>query len=129
MNLSDKIRMLREEKRYSQTEFSKLIGVKNNTVWRWENGKAKPNANFLIKIAKTLGVDISLLTDDTVNETFTITTPEVKEQTFKGDKGSIIYHFANGEKIEFPATVSLIPEIKKLITQRATEINKEATNQ
>ena len=32
MNLSDKIRMLREEKRYSQTEFSKLIGVKNNTV-------------------------------------------------------------------------------------------------
>jgi len=38
----DKIKRLRG--RRTQTEFGRLVGVPKNTVWRWEAGRAHPDA-------------------------------------------------------------------------------------
>lgn len=43
MQLSDKIRLLREKYLLIQEEFAKELGVAASTVNRWETGKARPN--------------------------------------------------------------------------------------
>jgi DNA-binding transcriptional regulator YiaG len=43
MQLSDKIRLLREKYLLTQEEFAKELGVAASTVNRWETGKARPN--------------------------------------------------------------------------------------
>lgn len=43
MQLSDKIRMLREKFLLTQEDFAKELGVAASTVNRWETGKARPN--------------------------------------------------------------------------------------
>ena len=36
----------------SQTEFGKLLGVPNNTVWRWEAGRAAPDPEHARRLSK-----------------------------------------------------------------------------
>lgn len=43
MQLSEKIRVLREKFLLTQEDFAKELGVAPSTVNRWENGKARPN--------------------------------------------------------------------------------------
>lgn len=43
MQLSDKIRVLREKFLMTQEDFAKELGVASSTVNRWETGKARPN--------------------------------------------------------------------------------------
>ena len=40
----------------TQSEFAKVIGVKRNTICRWENGKRKPSINIIPKLAINLNV-------------------------------------------------------------------------
>ena len=65
MSFPERIKSLRTQRRYSQSELSKLIGVKNNTVWRWENNKAKPDTETIIKIAHALNTTVSYLLGET----------------------------------------------------------------
>lgn len=43
MQLSEKIRILREKLLLTQEDFAKELGVASSTVNRWETGKARPN--------------------------------------------------------------------------------------
>lgn len=43
MQLSEKIRILREKFLLTQEDFAKELGVAASTVNRWETGKARPN--------------------------------------------------------------------------------------
>lgn len=67
MSFSERIKFLRTQKRYSQTELSELIGVKNNTIWRWEKNKAKPDTETLVRIAHALDTTTSYLLGETDN--------------------------------------------------------------
>lgn len=40
--IGDRIRELRTSHRLSQTELSKLLHVSQQTITKWENGKAEP---------------------------------------------------------------------------------------
>lgn len=46
------IRVLRNEKGYSQKELAEMINVAQNTVSNWENGTREPDNATLIKLAK-----------------------------------------------------------------------------
>ena len=72
MIFPERIKSLRMQKRYSQTELSKIIGVKNNTIWRWENNKAKPDTEMILKIAEALNTTASYLLGETDNQTLDI---------------------------------------------------------
>jgi DNA-binding transcriptional regulator YiaG len=51
--LGRQIAATRKAARLSQTEFAERLGVVRNTVWRWETGRALPNAYQLNLIKRT----------------------------------------------------------------------------
>lgn len=64
MNISLKIKQLREEKKLSQDDFAQQIGVKRTTVGMIETGKQMPTIETLTNIVNIFGVDFNYLLDD-----------------------------------------------------------------
>ena len=54
--IGDKIRDLRNRKRLSQTELSKILHVSQQTITKWETGKAEPSSSAIANIAKYFSV-------------------------------------------------------------------------
>lgn len=59
--LGQKIRDLRKQKRLSQTELGKYIGVSQTTVTAWEKGRAEPSSGYLSKLADYFNVTTDYL--------------------------------------------------------------------
>lgn len=64
MNISEKIKRIREDKKLSQEKFGKKIGVKTNTVWRWETGQTVPQTKTLQKICVAFDIPLSKIVDE-----------------------------------------------------------------
>ncbi len=56
INIGEKIRLRREEKKVSQDEFAKYLGVTCKEVLKWENGELYPDFELLPVIANYFGV-------------------------------------------------------------------------
>ena len=54
MMISNNIRHARARKGMSQAQLALALGVKENTVWRWENNKSTPSARIIVDIARIL---------------------------------------------------------------------------
>lgn len=67
MKISEKIKELREKAGLTQEELAERTGVQRNTVWRWENDKAKLKADNIQRLSLVFNVDTSELMH-TVNE-------------------------------------------------------------
>ena len=52
------IKELRERKSLTQSELANLIGVNENTINDWENGKNLPDTNLIEKLSKALGISV-----------------------------------------------------------------------
>ncbi|MBQ2604804.1 MAG: response regulator [Clostridia bacterium] len=59
--LGKKIQKLREERGMTRTQFAEELGCVMPTIQRWESGTRLPDVPMLMRIAKTLGVNISEL--------------------------------------------------------------------
>ncbi len=59
--LGDSIRKIRELKSFSQQNLADETGVDQKTISRIEKGTLSPKFELLVKIAKTLGVNVSQL--------------------------------------------------------------------
>ena len=67
MNLSQKIRQLREEKEWSLNKLAEMAGVSKAYLSQLENNVSKqPSAEVLLKIASALGTTIADLLDKPV---------------------------------------------------------------
>ena len=64
MTLGNKIKQLREAKKYSQEELADLLRVHAVTISKWENGIQEPRAKRLNELAKILGVSNEYLLED-----------------------------------------------------------------
>lgn len=53
---AQRITFLRMSKNLKKSELSRMIGVKQATLAKWENGKSLPNGESLIKIWEALMV-------------------------------------------------------------------------
>ena len=133
MLFAERIKSLRTKERYSQTEFGEIVGVRPNTVWRWENNKAKPDAETIVKIARALNTTTAYLLGETDtpkqeinshNENITTIIPQTKEQSVKVDKGMMTYYFSNGERIELPAIPELVPVFQNMVNERLKSLQK-----
>ena len=49
MKIYEKVKEFREKTGLTQEELAEKMGVQRNTVWRWENGKAKISAPSIQK--------------------------------------------------------------------------------
>lgn len=54
MNIS--LKAARVNKKLTQKEAAKLLGISNNTLSKWENGKAFPSARRIVRITEVYGV-------------------------------------------------------------------------
>ncbi|MBQ7733859.1 MAG: helix-turn-helix transcriptional regulator [Synergistaceae bacterium] len=62
------LKYYREQAGLSMQKLSELIGVKLNTIWRWETGKASPSVEIAKGLAKIFGITESeLLHGPTLN--------------------------------------------------------------
>jgi len=65
MELSERIKMARFMAGYrgrgSAARFCRDAGLRDNTLWCYENGRYKPSAEKLAAIAKTAGADLAWL--------------------------------------------------------------------
>jgi transcriptional regulator with XRE-family HTH domain len=65
MALSDRIRQLRKEARWSQAELGDKIGTDSQRISRYETDKITPSLDAIIRIAEALNISIDhLLIDD-----------------------------------------------------------------
>lgn len=65
MTISERIRLIRQQKNISQNELAKAAGINVKSLSRYELGSSIPPANALKAIADALGVSAdALLTDD-----------------------------------------------------------------
>lgn len=64
MNIGDKIKKFRLEKKLTQKELGDRLGVSQATYQQWEKGKRNPKRETIIKIANALDIPVSFLYDD-----------------------------------------------------------------
>lgn len=58
MDIGEKIREIRERNHLSRDSFAERLNISRTTVYRWEEGKFKPNTSNLISISKEFGVKL-----------------------------------------------------------------------
>ena len=61
MLIGNKFRDLRKEKKLSQNELGKSIGVSQTTVTAWETGRAEPASTYIKKLADFFNVSADYL--------------------------------------------------------------------
>ena len=49
------LKYYRERAKFSQKTLAEKVGVQENTVWRWENGRAVPSAEIVRQLAEIFG--------------------------------------------------------------------------
>ncbi|WP_353242285.1 helix-turn-helix transcriptional regulator [Providencia sp.] len=51
ISIGEKIKLMRESERLnSRPEVAKMLGIGNDALWRYEEGKSIPNAEFIIRL-------------------------------------------------------------------------------
>ncbi len=61
MTIGEKIRELREKKHWSQKQLAKKAGVSETYIKKYERGEVCPSNQTMYKLAKALGVDVTVL--------------------------------------------------------------------
>lgn len=67
LNLQEKLKQLRGEKKLSQKELANLIGYGQSTVANWETATTEPNIQQLLKLSDFFSVSIDYLVGNTDN--------------------------------------------------------------
>jgi transcriptional regulator with XRE-family HTH domain len=60
--MGERFKRLREAARLTQEEASERSGVPVSTLRNWEQGQRLPRIDLAMKLARTLGVDMNVLT-------------------------------------------------------------------
>lgn len=59
--INKRIRQLREEKRWTQTDLARMMHVTPATVCRWESGQKFPEAKKIARLGDLFGVSMDFL--------------------------------------------------------------------
>ncbi len=88
MTTGQKIKQLRKEKGWSQTELSKATGLHMTIISRYEGDEAFPNGHSLIRLAEALGVTTDYLLFETAprSNRIAIQDPDLYEKVLFIDK-------------------------------------------
>ena len=64
MKIAERIKELRQVNNLTQAEFGKKIGVSQDTISLWEQGKSVPAAEYIVTIVETFKVNDPALSSD-----------------------------------------------------------------
>lgn len=59
-----RLKAIRKQKGFSQSELAKLIGVSQNTISQWENGDRSPSISMLKHLTVILECSADILLED-----------------------------------------------------------------
>jgi transcriptional regulator with XRE-family HTH domain len=68
MKLEEKLTTLRKEKRLTQADLSEAIRVSQQSISKWETGRALPSAENLKYLSELFGVSVDYLLSDDMTE-------------------------------------------------------------
>ena len=68
VRIGQRIKMIREARGMTRTELGMLIGLDQNRIQQYENGRRKPKLPLLKKIAEALGVSMIALMEPTFED-------------------------------------------------------------
>ncbi len=85
--VSDRIKFLREQKNYTQTDLAKKLGITRSSVNAWELGISVPSTQYIVELSnifsvstdyllgvqKTSSIDISGLTQGDIEMIYSLT--------------------------------------------------------
>lgn len=85
--VSDRIKFLREQKNYTQTDLAKKLGITRSSVNAWELGISVPSTQYIVELSnifsvstdyllgvqKTSSIDISGLTQEDIEMIYSLT--------------------------------------------------------
>ena len=60
MDFGEKIKELREAKGMTQQNLADLTGTKKSNISRMESGRYNPSLDFLVKVASSMGKELSV---------------------------------------------------------------------
>jgi transcriptional regulator with XRE-family HTH domain len=67
------LKYYREKIGFSQKKLAQMLGVDENTIWRWEKNKSNPPSGIVIKAAESLGISVDELLNGPQEQAFTVT--------------------------------------------------------
>lgn len=93
MNIGEKIKKYREDKKMTQKDIAEILEVEPSTISKYELGMIEPNIESIKRLSETFGITIDeLLKDEEKFDTSKINILDVlKEQKDMGLKGNL-YH-------------------------------------
>lgn len=125
--IGNTIRELRKEKKMSQSELGKLIGVSQTTVTAWETGRAEPSSTFVSKLADLFNVSTDYLlgrSDSKKEPYYELTEKEKNDIAVQAEK--LMDGIESGENLNFYGEPATEEQKERLLIaiQTAMEMNK-----
>lgn len=125
--IGNTIRELRKEKKMSQSELGKFIGVSQTTVTAWETGRAEPSSTFVSKLADLFNVSTDYLlgrSDSKKEPYYELTEKEKNDIAIQAEK--LMDGIESGENLNFYGEPATEEQKERLIIaiQTAMEMNK-----
>lgn len=59
--IADRIKFLREQKEYTQTELAKKLGITRSSVNAWEQGISVPSTQYIVELSNIFSVSTDYL--------------------------------------------------------------------
>lgn len=99
-NFSKRLKAYRLSRGLTQKQLAELVGVSQNAVYNWENGKREPTLATIIKLANILNTNVLKLTGEVGEDELGIyiTQPDGSE------------HFYSGEQVADPAILDKVSD-------------------
>ena len=125
--IGNTIRELRKEKKMSQSELGKFIGVSQTTVTAWETGRAEPSSTFVSKLADLFNVSTDYLlgrSDSKKEPYYELTEKEKNDIAVQAEK--LMDGIESGENLNFYGEPATEEQKERLLIdiQTAMEMNK-----
>ncbi|OUL53401.1 helix-turn-helix domain-containing protein [Limosilactobacillus reuteri] len=125
--IGNTIRELRKEKKMSQSELGKFIGVSQTTVTAWETGRAEPSSTFISKLADLFNVSTDYLlgrSDNKKKPYYELTDKEKKDIALQAEK--LMEGIESGDNLNFYGEPATEEQKERLLiaVQTAMEMNK-----
>lgn len=97
LNIGDRIKMLRIAQKRTMQEIAEASDLSKSMISKIENNKTVPSVAALVKIAKSLGTNISsLLEQEGFLNAIMVPKHTAEENLTATDKGYLIYPYASG---------------------------------
>ncbi|MBR5156977.1 MAG: helix-turn-helix transcriptional regulator [Clostridia bacterium] len=79
--VADKIKYLREEKKITQAELAKILGITRSSVNAWEMGISVPSTQYIVELANIFRVSTDFLLG--IDNNATISTEGLSDEDIK----------------------------------------------